>query len=1176
MLPRTLQALVLLVAVLLAVARPVAAAPDSPAFSDLAGHWAAATVARAAAAGLVSGYPDGSFRPGQPVTRAEFIKLAFAGRGLLPVPGDAGLADARGHWVVDYLPAAVAAGLIVPADYGDPPRLEPDRAISRLEAAVIAARFLHKQGAAQALRGAPLPYSDAIPGWASGAVAVARSTGALSGYPDGSFGPERGLTRAEAAAVVLRLVLTAAAGGTLTPPAALPSPSPRPVPVWEANSWQVSSPPAPAVGPGGRSALAAGPDGSLYVGGGGAVWRLPPAGEPEPVYRSDEPAAGSDGFIPLAVADDGALFLGRGSQILRIAGGGTTVWAGSGESFVADGPGPRAGFGEVRGLCAGDGGNLYVLDGGGAGPLVRKLDAAGQVTTLAGLTPLAYDDRLLQLNGSAFSEGPGHLAVLPWDSTAIACDAAGHVYLGGTGIVRIGPDGAVSWLAGNRSLAGYADGLAAEAQFRGITALAADAWGNLWIADGPNQRLRRLTPDGHVYTVAGGGLAGDPLPNGAVSGYAAADRDGAGPAARFSYPSGLALVDGRLYVAQGSGALRLVAGAAARYPAGVVAAPVPGPGLAPARFPSDEAAPGPLTVALALYAPVARVNLAVDGAPVAAGGDPAYTLGWDATAAAAGTHALLVRAEVPGAGWQDGAELSLQLTPGYQPPRPDLSRHCPVACPPLPSPPLRPSHPALLAPGQAAWLQGTVQLTAAGDGTPLQVRIDGSTVAAGSGRLLTAAWDTTAVADGSHLVELGYFDTAQQAMTFEAITVYVINGAVPAPTDNSALLRVYLKGAWHRYANVQPRLIEGVPFLPFTETMEAFGFRVQWDPGSHDLTVYPRDGWDAVLVLHGDTVTGPGGSFRLAPPPVSVHNNVLVPWTLFGLVPLVLVTALAEVAVRLDVTQDRPFNSVGPPDYTVGPLFLSGAAAVGQVEQRLQVSGVPPAHGDLGPVAVLQPQQEGAVEHRYHLPDLRRVDDETAVAAEEAGRRQPRRQVGDGVAPRQLLVPRADPHQVALGFDVDNLRQRHRHADLLPLRQQPQERRAVGPRRRRLLRVCHRRRRRRPQSLQRLLQPPFLHRLEQVIEGLLPEGGHGKVGVPGDEDDAGRPRPLLQPLRHLQPVQPRHPDVHKQHVVGQCPDQLQRLPAVGRLAHHHDVGEALQRQPELQPGRRLVVDNQGL
>ena len=88
---------------------------------------------------------------------------------------------------------------------------------------------------------------------------------------------------------------------------------------------------------------------------------------------------------------------------------------------------------------------------------------------------------------------------------------------------------------------GYVDGPALQAEFRRPAALAMDAAGNLYIADAKNHRIRLLTPNGMVSTVAGSG------PTGAVSGGYA---DGPASSARLADPSGLCVAtDGWLYVA---------------------------------------------------------------------------------------------------------------------------------------------------------------------------------------------------------------------------------------------------------------------------------------------------------------------------------------------------------------------------------------------------------------------------------------------------------------------------------------------------------------------------------------------------------------------------------------------------------------------------------------------------
>jgi len=117
------------------------------------------------------------------------------------------------------------------------------------------------------------------------------------------------------------------------------------------------------------------------------------------------------------------------------------------------------------------------------------------------------------------------------DPFGVAVAADGSIYLADAGdaqrIRRITPDGRVSTLAGGGL--GYVDGAGSIARFDTPSALAIDAAGALYVADTGNHVIRRITPDGLVSTIAGDGVAG----------Y----RDGPAAEARFNGPVGVA-VDG--------------------------------------------------------------------------------------------------------------------------------------------------------------------------------------------------------------------------------------------------------------------------------------------------------------------------------------------------------------------------------------------------------------------------------------------------------------------------------------------------------------------------------------------------------------------------------------------------------------------------------------------------------
>jgi DNA-binding beta-propeller fold protein YncE len=124
------------------------------------------------------------------------------------------------------------------------------------------------------------------------------------------------------------------------------------------------------------------------------------------------------------------------------------------------------------------------------------------------------------------------------DPFGVAIGADGTLFVADAGeaqsIRRIAPDGVVSTLAGGTP--GFADGSGAAARFDTPSGLAIALDGTLYIADSGNNAIRRITPDGHVSTLAGDGVAG----------Y----RDGAGYQARFNGPIGVAIDPaGRVIVA---------------------------------------------------------------------------------------------------------------------------------------------------------------------------------------------------------------------------------------------------------------------------------------------------------------------------------------------------------------------------------------------------------------------------------------------------------------------------------------------------------------------------------------------------------------------------------------------------------------------------------------------------
>lgn len=166
---------------------------------DIDGHWANANIRKLAALGVIAGYPDGTFKPDQYTTRAEFVKLLVDALKLRPMAGQV-FADTDSHWAEDEIATATAHGIV--NGYGDS-RFGPDDLITREQMAVLAAR-----AGKLAADKEELAFADAedISSWAIDAIGTASKHGIIEGYPSNSFKPAGHATRAEAATVILRLI----------------------------------------------------------------------------------------------------------------------------------------------------------------------------------------------------------------------------------------------------------------------------------------------------------------------------------------------------------------------------------------------------------------------------------------------------------------------------------------------------------------------------------------------------------------------------------------------------------------------------------------------------------------------------------------------------------------------------------------------------------------------------------------------------------------------------------------------------------------------------------------------------------------------------------------------------------------------------------------------------------
>jgi hypothetical protein len=209
---------------------PAVTAQSQTTFTDVPStHWAASAIAEAVQAGYVSGYPDGTFKPDQVVTREEFIKMAVEAFGL-----DTSRYTAPDMWSLPYLAAAVENGWIASDEYDKrkdkliPPEGYKDRGariasfqkkdgnlmtifadtahypMPRHEMAKVAINAL---GKSVENTGKDWEYKNAV-------MRQAVNLGLIHGMGNGNLAPDGTTTRAQAVVVIQRM-LTLKNGGTL-------------------------------------------------------------------------------------------------------------------------------------------------------------------------------------------------------------------------------------------------------------------------------------------------------------------------------------------------------------------------------------------------------------------------------------------------------------------------------------------------------------------------------------------------------------------------------------------------------------------------------------------------------------------------------------------------------------------------------------------------------------------------------------------------------------------------------------------------------------------------------------------------------------------------------------------------------------------------------------------------
>lgn len=210
MMKKRILSLMLALATMLSVTSFAAAAPVS--LSDVDGSWCEEYVNDLLEKGIVSGYADGTYKAGTPVTRGAISKMVFlamqdAGSTIKEFTSNDPFTDMKGNWAESYVVPLAQIGVIVPSEYNN--CFSAGTAMSRLETAKMLVRvYLHAHGDESLPSSVSLDFTDAsqISKEDAPYVAFAVEKGIINGYEDGSFKPSNSINRGTAAAMISRFL----------------------------------------------------------------------------------------------------------------------------------------------------------------------------------------------------------------------------------------------------------------------------------------------------------------------------------------------------------------------------------------------------------------------------------------------------------------------------------------------------------------------------------------------------------------------------------------------------------------------------------------------------------------------------------------------------------------------------------------------------------------------------------------------------------------------------------------------------------------------------------------------------------------------------------------------------------------------------------------------------------
>lgn len=179
---------------------------------DIKDHWAERELNQLMALGIVQGFEDGSFKPQENITRAQFVKMLVCALGY---EQDADVLKGVqtkfkdvpvSHWAGGYIATAWELGIAKGDGRGN---FLPEENIKRAEITAMVIRTLDLEEESLNIKKNNLKFNDSqeVPQWAIGYVDIATKTGIISGMPDNTFCANEPATRDQGGIIIQRMLM---------------------------------------------------------------------------------------------------------------------------------------------------------------------------------------------------------------------------------------------------------------------------------------------------------------------------------------------------------------------------------------------------------------------------------------------------------------------------------------------------------------------------------------------------------------------------------------------------------------------------------------------------------------------------------------------------------------------------------------------------------------------------------------------------------------------------------------------------------------------------------------------------------------------------------------------------------------------------------------------------------